>query len=190
MNRKTLLLSIVALGLALYATASWYIEHTSPTAEVASISTEQLEALERPYSPILGSKDAPVSIVEFFDPACEACRAFHPIVKDMIKTHGNAVRVIIRYTPFHGEGSELAIRVLEAARMQGKFEVILEALLREQPRWAAHGNMRPDLIFQIAVSAGLDPVAVFKHYGAIAESLSTISRKNNSHAYEFIILHK
>lgn len=159
MNRKTLLLSIVALGLALYATAYLYIQRTSPTAEVASISTEQLEALERPYSPILGPKDAPVSIVEFFDPACEACRAFHPIVKDIMKKHGDAVRVIIRYTPFHGEGSELAIRVLEAARMQGKFEVILEALLREQPRWAAHGNMRPDLIFQIAVSAGLDPVA-------------------------------
>ena len=33
--------------------------------------------------------------------------------------HGDAVRVIIRYTPFHGEGSEMAVKILEAARMDG-----------------------------------------------------------------------
>lgn len=159
MNRKTVLLSIVALGLGLYVAANWFVHRTSPVAEITNTPSEHLEALERPYSPVLGPRDAPVSIVEFFDPACEACRAFHPIVKDIMKTHGDAVRVLIRYTPFHGEGSEVAIRVLEAARMQKKFEPVLETLLREQPVWAAHGKMRPDLIFQIAVTAGLDPVA-------------------------------
>ncbi|MFS8328883.1 thioredoxin domain-containing protein, partial [Vreelandella titanicae] len=33
----------------------------------------------RSHSPILGREDAPVTIVEFFDPACEACRAFYPL---------------------------------------------------------------------------------------------------------------
>ena len=74
-------------------------------------------------------------------------------------THGEAVRVVIRYTPFHGEGSEIAIRILEAARMQGVFMPVLEAILREQPRWASHGGMRPELLIGIAVSAGLDPDA-------------------------------
>ena len=158
MNRKILLIAVIALGLALYAVASWHFHRAAPVAEIPKASSEQVEALERSYSPILGSVDAPVSIVEFFDPACEACRAFHPIVKDILKKHGDAVRVVVRYAPFHGEGSEIAVRVLEAARMQKKFETVLEALLREQPRWASHGNMRPDLILQIAVSAGLDPV--------------------------------
>ena len=61
-------------------------------------------------------KGSVATIVEFFDPACEACRAFHPIVKDIMAEHGDAVRVVIRYTPFHGAASEEAIRVLEAAR--------------------------------------------------------------------------
>ncbi|MEM1372209.1 MAG: thioredoxin domain-containing protein, partial [Pseudomonadota bacterium] len=95
-------------------------------------------------------------IVEFFDPACEACRAFHPIVKDIMAEHGDAVRVVVRYTPFHGEVSEVAIRVLEAARMQGVFEPVMDALMREQPRWASHGGMRPDMIIEIAGTAGLD----------------------------------
>jgi len=159
MNRKLFLLSIIALGLGLFASANWYVNRTATVAENTKVSQELTERLERPYSPVLGSKNAPVTIVEFFDPACEACRAFHPIVKEIMKTHGSAVKVVIRYTPFHGEGSEFAIRVLEAARMQQLFEPVLEALLREQPRWAAHGNMRLDLILQIAVSAGLDPIA-------------------------------
>ena len=43
--------------------------------------------------------------------------------------------------------------------MQGVFEGVLEAVLRDQPRWAAHGRMRPELLLSIAQSAGLDPEA-------------------------------
>jgi protein-disulfide isomerase len=31
------------------------------------------------HSPVLGPQGAPVTIVEFFDPACETCHAFYPI---------------------------------------------------------------------------------------------------------------
>jgi len=49
--------------------------------------------------------------------------------------------------------------VLEAARMQGVFEPVLEAVLREQPRWASHGAPEPGLILEIAATAGLDAEA-------------------------------
>ena len=103
-----------------------------------------------------GAPNAPVTIVEFFDPACEACRAFHPVVKQTLAEHGDSVRVVIRYAPFHGDASETAVRILEAARMQGLFEPVLEALLREQPRWASHSGMRTELLLPIAQTAGLD----------------------------------
>jgi len=35
----------------------------------------------------------------------------------------------------------------------------MDALMREQPRWASHGRMRPDLIIAIAAEAGLDVAA-------------------------------
>ncbi|MGZ2260120.1 DsbA family protein [Roseobacter sp. A03A-229] len=159
MNRRGLILSVAALGAAAFGGATWYVNRPAPASETETIAPERAEALIRPYSPILGPEDAPVTIVEFFDPACEACRAFHPIVKDIMAEHGDAVRVVIRYTPFHGEGSEVAIRVLEAARMQGVFEPVLEAVLRDQPRWARHGGMRPELLIGIAASAGLNPEA-------------------------------
>jgi len=156
MTRKPLILSVLALALVGFAAAAWYATRPAPVADATSVAPASSEALVRPYSPILGHADAPVTIVEFFDPACEACRAFHPIVKDILAEHGDAVRVVIRYTPFHGEASEVAVRVLEAARMQGVFEPVLEAILQAQPRWASHGTMRPDLILQIAAAGGLD----------------------------------
>ena len=159
MNRRGMILSVVGLAAAGFGGAAWYATRPAPVAEAEPVAPELADALMRSYSPILGPEDAPVTIVEFFDPACEACRAFHPIVKDIMAEHGDAVRVLIRYTPFHGEGSEIAIRVLEAARMQNLFEPVLEALLRDQPRWASHGGMRPDRILEIAVSAGLDESA-------------------------------
>jgi protein-disulfide isomerase len=159
MNRRGLILSVLALGAAGFGGATWFAIRPGPVAEAEPVAPELAEAMIRPYSPILGPADAPVTIVEFFDPACEACRAFHPIVKDIMAEHGDAVRVVIRYTPFHGAASEEAIRVLEAARMQDVYVPVLEAVLREQPRWASHGAPAPGLILQIAATAGLDAEA-------------------------------
>lgn len=156
MNRRALMLSVVAAAGAAFAAAAWVVTRPAPVAAAATLPPEQAEALLRPYSPILGPKEAPVTIVEFFDPACEACRAFYPVVKDIMAEHGDAVRVAIRYTPFHGEASVQAIRVLEAARMQDVYEPVMEALLREQPRWASHGAPAPGLLLEIAATAGLD----------------------------------
>ena len=159
MNRRALILSVLAFGVAGFGGTTWFATRPGPVAEAEPVAPELAEAMIRPYSPILGPAEAPVTIVEFFDPACEACRAFHPIVKDIMAEHGDAVRVVIRYTPFHGAASEEAIRVLEAARMQDVYVPVLEAVLREQPRWASHGAPAPGLILQIAATAGLDAEA-------------------------------
>ncbi|MAZ83762.1 thioredoxin domain-containing protein [Martelella mediterranea] len=161
MNRRAVILSILGLGAATFGGAAWYVTRPAPFAKIEAqteppMPAKQPEALMRSYSPSFGPEDAPVTIVEFFDPACEACRSFDPIVKDIMAEHGDAVRVIIRYTAFHGEASVEAIRVLEAARMQGVFRQVMDALLREQPNWASHGAPAPGLLLDIAGSAGLD----------------------------------
>lgn len=113
----------------------------------------------REHSPVIGPAGARVTIVEFFDPACEACRAFYPIVHEIMRRHPNDVRLVLRYTPLHGPPSEEAVRIIETARMQNKFEPVLSALFQQQPQWAAHGAMRPDLAWEAAGAAGLDVAA-------------------------------
>lgn len=109
----------------------------------------------REHSPVIGPADARVTIVEFFDPACEACRAFYPIVHQILERHPRDVRLVLRYTPLH-EGSEEAVRILETARLQNEFEPVLTALFQQQPQWAAHGTPRLDLAWDAAGAAGLN----------------------------------
>jgi len=159
MNRKIFIVSVLGAALCLFAAGAWYANRPDPASALPRVSPQVAEALVRPHAPILGPSDAPVTIVEFFDPACETCRAFYPVLKDIMAEHGKAVRVVIRYAPFHGEASREAIGMLEAARAQGIFEPVKAALLRQQPLWATHGAMRPDRIAAIAAAEGLDLAA-------------------------------
>lgn len=158
MNRRSLLLGTAALGLAAFGGGAWYVRRQR-AAEAAAAAAAALarapEALIRAHSPILGPADAPVTLVEFFDPSCEACRAFHPVLEELRREFPTQLRIVLRYTPFH-EGSDEAVRILEAARMQDKFEQVLNALLERQPDWAIHGAPDMERAWRIAGAVGLD----------------------------------
>lgn len=111
--------------------------------------------LVRFHSPVFGPASAPVTIVEFFDPACETCRAFYPIVKNILQRYPNDVRLVLRYAPFH-TGSDQVIKLLEASKRQGKYLPVLESVLAAQPQWADHGKPNLDLAYRAAQDAGLD----------------------------------
>jgi protein-disulfide isomerase len=51
--------------------------------------------LVRFHSPVFGPRSAPVTIVEFFDPACETCRAFYPIVKAQADAKSPAIEAVL-----------------------------------------------------------------------------------------------
>jgi len=119
-------------------------------------ASDQTGAMLRPHSPVMGAVDVPVTIVEFFDLACEACKAFHPKVKQILAAFPRETRLVIRYTPFHRESSVDAVKILEAARAQGKFEPVLEALLDGQRAWTGQGARAIDRAWAVAQSVGLD----------------------------------
>jgi protein-disulfide isomerase len=113
------------------------------------------DALVRAHAPVFGNPDAKVTIVEFFDPSCETCRAFYPVVKGIVNASFGQVRLVLRYAPLH-PGSDRAVQILEAARLQGKYWPALERALANQPRWAAHGSPQPELIWESIADTGLD----------------------------------
>ncbi len=158
MNRRTLLIGASALGLAAFGGSTVVLNRRrAAEAEAAAAMTPAVDEamLVRDYAPSFGPTDAPVTLVEFFDPSCEACRAYHPVVQEIRRQFPKEVRVVLRYTVFH-EGSDVAVRILEAARMQNKFEPVLDALLEQQPGWAVHGSPQMDVAWEIAGAAGLD----------------------------------
>lgn len=124
-------------------------------------ATQHMDRLVRMHSPVLGPHNAPVTIVEFFDPACETCRAFYPIVKNLLKQYPADLRLVIRYAPFH-QGSDKVIKLLEAAKQQGKYWEVLEMVLAAQPMWASHHQPQVELAYQAAEHAGLDLAQALK----------------------------
>lgn len=154
MTRRLLVAISTVVALLGFAGAAFLYDRSAEEKGVSAASPQD-HVLVRDHSPTLGPADAPVTIVEFFDPACETCRAFYPVVEKIMAAFPGQVQVVLRYTAFH-EGSEEVIRILETARLQGVFNPVLEAILQAQPSWAAHDA--PDIAkaWEAASAAGLD----------------------------------
>ena len=153
-TRKLLALAVLLiLGLAFYFGMDAYRDRTQ--AEQDTRIAVEGSRLVRMHTPIIGPQNAPVTIVEFFDPACETCRAFYPIVKQIMAQHPDKVRLALRYAPFH-HGSDQVVKLIEAARKQGLYTPVLEALLATQPEWADHAAPNIGIAFEAAARAGLD----------------------------------
>lgn len=154
MKQKTLFIaSAVILLLAFAAAAMFYSGHKEEAAR--QLAESNRAALMRLHSPTMGAPDAPVVIVEFFDPACETCSAFYPKVKRLMDAHPGKIRLVLRYAPFH-TGSDKVVAVLEAARKQGKFWPALEALLTSQHDWAANHTAQVGKVWKHLDGLGLN----------------------------------
>ncbi len=154
MNRKWLVFGTAAAVVAVFVGGAVLFKDRSGQALTEAAQTNS-EALVRAHSPVFGNPAAKVTIVEFFDPSCETCRAFYPIVKGMVNASFGQLRLVIRYAPLH-QGSDKAIKILEAARQQGKYWEAVEKALAFQPQWASHDGARPELIWALIADIGLD----------------------------------
>ena len=127
----------------------------APEQLAQALPPELVAHLVRPHSPVLGAAKARVTLVEVLDPACEACRAFAPVVEQVLFLYPDDVRVVLRFADFHPPSQE-AIRLLEAARKQGKFHELLGALFERQQEWASHTAPNSALVWKIAGDVGVD----------------------------------
>jgi protein-disulfide isomerase len=143
----------VVLGMAVFVGAFLYlIQKSQPSAP----TVERRQAgLVQFYSPTIGNPEAKVHIVEFLDPACETCASFYPEVKKIMAANPDKVRLTVRLVPFHN-GSDYTVKVLDAARKQGKFWQVLEALLANQAYWARNHTVQPEYVWKPLEGLGLN----------------------------------
>jgi protein-disulfide isomerase len=153
MNRKTVFIVAAVLLLAAFALIAMFYESA---AERQAVARDKMELLARPHAPTLGPPDAKVHIVEFLDPACEACGAFYPFVKQLMAAAPGKIKLTVRHVGFH-EGADFAVQVLEAAKQQGRYWQTLERLLASQSRWAINHKVVPQLVWAQLDGLGLDP---------------------------------
>lgn len=106
--------------------------------------------LERnPDDPVMGNPDGAITIVEFFDYQCGYCKTVKPTLAKILAGNPD-VRVVMKEFPILGEPSVIAARAALAARQQGKYAALHDALM------AFRGRLGEENILEIAAKAGLD----------------------------------
>ncbi|MDR0666789.1 MAG: DsbA family protein [Campylobacteraceae bacterium] len=142
----TLLIAAILMGAAAY----WYKSKTDEK-RVGVIQS----MLVRDYSLWDGGEEAKVVLVEFFDPACETCAQFYPLVKNLLKTYNDRLKVVYRYAPLH-KNSDAVVTLLEAIREQGEFEKALEMLFKNRDVWVKNHISKPEFAASLLRAGGID----------------------------------
>jgi protein-disulfide isomerase len=156
MKQRNIFIAAAALLILAFAGGA-FLYQKQQTEAAAQLAQQNMAALVRADAPSFGDVNAPVHIVEFFDPACGTCREFYPMVKALMAEHPGKIRLSLRYTPFH-PGSDAVVKFLEASRKQGKFEATLETLFARQDVWVQNHTAYPQLIGPLLAPLGLDLV--------------------------------
>ena len=156
MKKPTLVIAS-ALAVALAFGGGAYYYKAQQAQDISKLAGADESVFVRAASPSMGAESAKGQLVEFFDPACEACRMMYPYVKSLMRANDGKLRLTLRYATFH-EGSDYVVKVLEAARMQGPdlYWKALEAILANQSNWAEHGRSNPQLVWDYLSGTGLD----------------------------------
>ncbi len=154
MNQKTIFLLVTGILVLAFILATVIFRSHQASTQNAFINQNQA-VVERQSAPLKGPLDARVTIVEFFDPACETCRDFYPLLKKFISQYPGKVRVMMRFAPLH-PGSDQVVKMLEAAHQQGKFWPALEALFNSQDKWIMNHTSQPMRALNILNSLDID----------------------------------
>jgi len=75
-----------------------------------------------PGAPFRGPKDAPVTIVVFWDAQCPFCAKAQAVLQQVLETYPNEVKLVFRHFPLERHAhAKLAAEAAECAARQGKF---------------------------------------------------------------------
>lgn len=110
-----------------------------------------------PLDHINGNAKSSVVVTEYSDFECPACRAYYPMVRQIVEEFGGSIAFVYRHFPLNGihPNAELAARASEAAHKQDKFWQMHDLLFEKQNEWSKKGNA-PEMFENYALLLGLD----------------------------------
>lgn len=87
---------------------------------------------------IKGKPEAGITIVEFSDFQCPACKGYQPTIEQILKDNPDTVKLVYRHYPLDEihPNARLAAQASEAALEEGKFWEFHDKLFATQDEWA------------------------------------------------------
>ena len=107
------------------------------------------EVFDDPATPVGGNPQGDVTVVEFFDYRCPYCKQVQPALQKLLD-QDRKLRFVYKEFPVLGEQSDIAAHAALAARLQGKYEPLHNAIM------AAKGQITEEVVYRLAGSVGLD----------------------------------
>ena len=107
------------------------------------------EILDVSVGTVVGNPDGNVTVVEFMDYNCGYCRRVFPAIQQLAEDDGD-LRILFKEFPILGPGSEIASRAALAAREQGLYSELHNALM------SADQRLEEPQVMAIAREVGLD----------------------------------
>jgi predicted DsbA family dithiol-disulfide isomerase len=105
--------------------------------------------LDDGISPVKGATKPLVTIVEFSDFECPFCNQVQPVLKQIIETYGNEVRLVFKHLPLEGHRNSMAAaRAAYCAAEQDRFWLFHDALFTA-------GSLSRTVFEKIAADLGL-----------------------------------
>ncbi len=168
--RKLTLFAIVGAVVALAAGYAIYAS-MQPPADVAPAETATVDASSAPEpaagapvlyddDKIMGSADAPVTIIEYASLTCPHCANFHkntlPKVKETYIDTGK-VRIVFRDFPLNKPALEAA--AIAHCMPAERYFAMLDVLFASQNEWSSQPDPKAALV-QIGRTAGLDQAKI------------------------------
>lgn len=157
-NLKLIILPVIGL-IVLGVGAGYFMEARKKQARLDAMPPN----LVRQDNYRLGPSGAKVLLVEFFDPECESCAAFHPAVKKILADHPKDIEFVARYMLYHGN-SETAALALEGAGKQNKYWEMYNILLERPEEWGHLRESAAPIFEKYAQELGLNLEEFNKSY--------------------------
>ncbi|MBK9032618.1 MAG: thioredoxin domain-containing protein [Myxococcales bacterium] len=125
------------------------------------LDTNQTYAVPiEPNDPVIGAKDAKVTIVEAYEFLCPYCAMIAPTMEQLLAAYPNDVRIVSKYMLIHGAPAAPAGLAMCAAGKQGKQGEMQKALWGkiwpQGPGNANRDQATPEAIAQHATELGLN----------------------------------
>lgn len=152
MNSDWKLILKVVLGSALLILVVIY--GLSKMAGSGNVLTVDQNKLVEGASLVKDNGEVKVTVVNFSDMECPACKRAHEMLSSLSSTPG--VRLVFRHFPLSiHQYASIAASAVEAARLQGKGWEMIDLLYSKQDEWAVNSDIENTLV-SYAKSLGLD----------------------------------
>jgi protein-disulfide isomerase len=132
-NLPLLIGTIVGTLVLIFGIAIFFSGSTSPAGQAVVDPAQAIGDARNTKGP----EDAPVTIVEFSDLECPACRVAQPLVDQIVAEYPEQVRLVFRHFPLDSIhlNARLAAQSAEVAAQYGQFWEYQDLLFNSQSEW-------------------------------------------------------